>query len=618
MPAIRTTRGVEIAYEVIGAQNNPPVVLIQGLGSQLVGWHPDLCRALADAGHQIIRFDNRDVGLSSKFPGVDYTLSDMAGDVIGLLDALKLDTVHVIGQSLGGMIAQQMVIEHPHRVRSLGLIYTTGRRQDVRGLDALADRMHAPVPTDRADAVATFVSNEAVCSSPRYPQDINWLRMLGELCYDRCFDPAGVNRQFAAMWRSPDRLDRLREIDLPTCIVHGDSDQLVDPAGSRDLHGAIAGSVLTIHPGMGHELPEPLWPQFIDTVSDTVRKGEDKMTTATRSDPVRVALIGSGRMGAFHGQTLATRLPNARLVAVADPAAGAAESLASQLGADRFYLDPADAFADADVDAVVIAAPARFHADLVVAAAAAGKAVFCEKPMATTLADADRAIAAARDAGVPLQVGFNRRFASDWTAARKLLDNGAIGTPRLLRSVTRDPGGFDPSRVPVDTIFLETLIHDFDTLLFLNPGATPTEVYATADALVEPDWKERGLLDTAVVMVKFDNGTVGVAEACFQATYGYDVRGEVFGSGGMATMGDGRTTGMVFSNESGRIVDTARGDQALLGDAYVAELAAFADAARDNTETAVGGEHARAALRIALAAAQSVRAGHPVRLSDLS
>ena len=199
----------------------------------------------------------------------------------------------------------------------------------------------------------------------------------------------------------------------------------------------------------------------------------------------------------------------------------------------------------------MIAAPARFHADLVVAAAAAGKAVFCEKPMALTLADADRATDAARAAGVILQVGFNRRFAPDWQAARALLDDGTLGTTRLIRSVTRDPGGFNPVNVPPATIFNETLIHDFDALRFLNPAAEAVEVYATADALVAPAYREQGLLDSAVVVVRFDNGARGVAEACFEAAYGYDVRGEVFGSGGMATMGDGRRTGMVFSGAGG-------------------------------------------------------------------
>ena len=331
-----------------------------------------------------------------------------------------------------------------------------------------------------------------------------------------------------------------------------------------------------------------------------------------------VALIGSGRMGAYHGATLAQRLPGARLAAVADPAPGAAEKLAAVLGAGAAYTDPAQAFADPAVDAVVIAAPARFHADLIVTAAGAGKAVFCEKPAALNLADLDRAIDAVRAAGIPLQVGFNRRFAPDWAAARALLDDGTLGTPRLVRSVTRDPGGFDPSRVAPNTIFNETLIHDFDSLGFLNPGARAVEVHAVADALVEPGWRDRGLLDTAVVTVKFDNGAVGVAEACFEAKYGYDVRGEVFGSGGMATMGDGRRTGMVFSGPAGRAVDTTRSDQELLAGAYVAELAAFFDAVRNDTPAAVGGEDARAALAIALAAAESVQLGRPVGIAEVN
>jgi myo-inositol 2-dehydrogenase / D-chiro-inositol 1-dehydrogenase len=335
------------------------------------------------------------------------------------------------------------------------------------------------------------------------------------------------------------------------------------------------------------------------------------MVDQETSGPLGVALVGSGRMGAFHGATLSRRLPDARLVAVADPAPGVAERLAASLGAARAYTDAGEAFADPDVDAVVIAAPARFHADLVVAAAGAGKAVFCEKPMATTLADADRAREAARASGVVLQVGFNRRFAADWMAARALLDGGQLGTPRLLRSVTRDPGGFDPSRVAPNTIFLETLIHDFDVLRYLNPGASAVEVFAVADALVEPDWKDQGLLDTAVVTVRFDNGAVGVAEACFEAAYGYDVRGEVFGSGGMATLGDGRRTGMTFSHPGGQSADTVHSDQELLGDAYTAELAAFVQAVRSGTPATVGGDDAWQALAIALAAVESAGSGRP-------
>jgi myo-inositol 2-dehydrogenase / D-chiro-inositol 1-dehydrogenase len=341
------------------------------------------------------------------------------------------------------------------------------------------------------------------------------------------------------------------------------------------------------------------------------------MAEQETAGPLGVALVGSGRMGAFHGETLSRRLPDARLVAVVDPAPGVAARLAASLGAARSYTDAAEAFADPDVDAVVIAAPARFHAGLVVAAAAAGKAVFCEKPMATTLADADRAREAARAAGVVLQVGFNRRFAADWMAARDLLDRGRLGAPRLLRSVTRDPGGFDPSRVAPNTIFLETLIHDFDVLRYLNPGAAAVEVFAVADALVETDWRGQGLLDTAVVTVRFDNGAVGVAEACFEAAYGYDVRGEVFGSGGMATVGDGRRTGMVFSHAGGESADTVRSDQELLGDAYIAEVAAFVQAVRSGTPATVNGDDAWQALAIALAAIESFGSGRPAAVETM-
>jgi myo-inositol 2-dehydrogenase/D-chiro-inositol 1-dehydrogenase len=334
--------------------------------------------------------------------------------------------------------------------------------------------------------------------------------------------------------------------------------------------------------------------------------------------PLGVALIGSGRMGAFHAGTLARRLPGARLAAVVDPAPGAAERLVGTLGAGRAYTEVSQVWDDPAVDAVVISTPARTHTDLVVAAAKAGRAVFCEKPMAVTLPDADRAIAAAADAGVVLQVGFNRRFAGDWSAARRVIDSGRLGVPRLLRSLTRDPGGFDPARVPPDTIFLETLIHDFDTLRFLNPGAEPVTVSATADALVEPNWREQGLLDTAVVVVRFDNGAIGVAEACFEASYGYDVRGEVLGSGGMVQLGDGRRTSLVVSDASGRQVDTVRGDQELFADAYTSELAAFVEAVRCGTPAPVTGHDARASLAVALAAAESVRAGRPVGIEEVS
>ncbi|WP_133916873.1 Gfo/Idh/MocA family oxidoreductase [Streptomyces sp. NBC_00582] len=336
------------------------------------------------------------------------------------------------------------------------------------------------------------------------------------------------------------------------------------------------------------------------------------------SPPLAVGLIGTGRMGSFHAETLAWRLPGVRLAGLADPAPGAARRLGERLGCSTAHTDVAELLADPRIDAVVIATPARTHADLVEAAALAGKAVYCEKPMAITLADADRAIAAADKAGVPLQVGFNRRYDAGFRAAHDKITAGVIGTPQLLRSLTRDPRLADPSPIPPWTIFLETLIHDFDALRHLNPGAEPVEVFAMADALVRPDFKDRGLLDTAVVTIRFDNGALATAEASFQAVYGYDVRGEVFGSNGMLTLGDIRRTHLTAYGPDGITADCTTYDQDLFHEAYVAELADFTDSVRTGRTPRVTGRDARAALTVALAAVRSVTSGGPVRIADIT
>lgn len=329
---------------------------------------------------------------------------------------------------------------------------------------------------------------------------------------------------------------------------------------------------------------------------------------------VRVGLIGAGRMGSFHGETVAQRIPGATLVAVADPVPGAAEKLAAKLGAQNSYTDPQAMLNDPDIDAVVIASPARTHAELIVAAAKASKGVFCEKPMAVTLEEADKAINAAEEAGVTLQVGFNRRFVSGFAAAYEEIKAGKIGVPQLLRSTTRDPGLGDPAPIPHWTIFLETLIHDFDILLHMNPGAKPTQVYAVADALVRPDFKDRGLLDTAVVNIRFDNGAIATAEANFQAVYGYDVRGEVFGSKGMLQAGNMNVNNCVRYTAEGISIDTARRDTDLLRDAYVAELTDFVRCVATGETPKATGEDARNALEIALACIASVQQSQPITL----
>jgi myo-inositol 2-dehydrogenase/D-chiro-inositol 1-dehydrogenase len=341
------------------------------------------------------------------------------------------------------------------------------------------------------------------------------------------------------------------------------------------------------------------------------------VVNAAISHPVRIGLVGAGRIGTSHATLLARHTPGADLVAIADTQPGSAERLARGLGC-RAVTDPGALFEDPEIEAVVITASSNAHADLVLAAARAGKAIFCEKPMGMTIEEIDRGVSAAEAAGVPLQVGFNRRFAPDFAAGHQLVADGAIGTPHLMRSLTRDPGLADPAAVPPWTIFTQTMIHDFDTLLWLNPGADPVSVYATADALVAPDFKDAGLLDTAAVVITFDNGAIAVAEASFSAAYGYDVRAEVFGSAGMVTMGDGARSSLVHSNSTGRHLDTARSDVELFQDAYIAEFVEFTNAVRRQHVPAVTGHDARRALVVALTAIASMETGAPVLVEKVA
>lgn len=342
-------------------------------------------------------------------------------------------------------------------------------------------------------------------------------------------------------------------------------------------------------------------------------------------EPVRVGLIGAGWMGAYHARSLALRVPGARLTAIADPALDTARAVAAECGVDRISADPADLLSDPDVDAVVIAGPARFHAPLSIAAAEAGKDVFCEKPGAVDLAELASVEAAVADAGVHWQIGFNRRYAADFLAARRDVEAGLVGTPQLLRSLTRDPGtGSIPTaaKVPPNTIFLETLIHDFDTLNWYNAGAEPTSVYVVADALVEPGLRSAGFLDTAVVTIRYDNGAIAVAEANFSALYGYDVRGEIFGSAGMVQAGRATETAAVRYGADGLGAQTPRLNIELFADAYTDELVDFVAhvrARRDGVAAPDAGvpltpgiADARRALVLAHACIESLRTGLPV------
>lgn len=334
-------------------------------------------------------------------------------------------------------------------------------------------------------------------------------------------------------------------------------------------------------------------------------------------EKLNIGLIGVGRMGAFHGETIAHRLPQSNLYAVADPVPGVADKLVNDLGVSaRVYTDPMSLIQDSNVDAVVIVSPARTHAKNVLAAIKHGKAVFCEKPMAVNLDEADEIVKALKESNVLMQVGFNRRFEKGFKAAHLEIKSGKIGTPQLLKSTTKDPKLNRPESIPDWTIFLETLIHDFDTLMYLNPGAKPVEVYAAADALIRPDLKESGLLDTALVTIKFDNGALATAEANFQAVYGYDVRAEVFGSEGMITAGGIRESSMTRYNKHGVSFDTSRYDQDLLFDTYVEELRTFVNCVINNQPAFVTANDARWALKIAMASIESVKTNRPIKIDN--
>jgi myo-inositol 2-dehydrogenase/D-chiro-inositol 1-dehydrogenase len=344
------------------------------------------------------------------------------------------------------------------------------------------------------------------------------------------------------------------------------------------------------------------------------------MQTDHGLEVVRIALIGAGRIGTMHAGNIARRVPGAELRTVADPRLDAAQQLAAKYGATA-TANVDDVFKDPDIGAVVITSIAAAHAELIEKAADAGKAVFCEKPAGLTMQEIDRAIEVTQRAGVPFQVGFNRRFSKDFAAAHRTIQEGGIGTPQLMRSVTRDPGGpegfVNAANVKPWTIFRETLIHDFDTLLWLNAGAEPIEVYTKADALVAPQYKDSGLIDTAVVMLTFDNGAIATAEANFFALYGYDVRGEVFGSKGMVTAGRHANSPMLHYYEHGMQQQTLRSDEEMFVDAYVQEVSDFTDAIRTKSTPPVTGEDARRALRIALAAMKSHEEHRPVKPEEI-
>lgn len=282
--------GMRIAYERHGDEQDPPLLMVHGFGVQLTGWNPDLLRMLVDRGLQVIVFDNRDVGLSThldaagpidamalmtgRVTSAPYLLSDMADDAAGLLDALGFASAHVLGVSLGGMIAQSLAIGHPVRVRSLTSIMSTPSAGVGSATPAAGQALLAPPATTREGAVQRSLGIAAVIGSPAYTRDEDWIRASVGMAWDRSNDPVGVGRQLAAIRLSPDRRPALGGLDVPALVVHGEADPLIQVGGGLATAAAIPGAELMVLPGMGHDIPRALWETVVDAVVALARRAE--------------------------------------------------------------------------------------------------------------------------------------------------------------------------------------------------------------------------------------------------------------------------------------------------------------------------------------------------------
>ncbi|MBB6555211.1 pimeloyl-ACP methyl ester carboxylesterase [Nonomuraea rubra] len=282
---------IEVTYERLGDPQAPPVLLVMGAGAQLIHWPEGFCAELVARGCQVIRFDNRDAGLSTHFhdapepdlpaalagdpSSASYTLSDMAADTVGLLDALGLDSAHLVGASLGGMIAQTVAIEHPARIRSLTSMMSTTGAPGVGGPDREAlSRMTGPPPAAREDVIEHWVKAFLLVGSPGYPSGEDELRERATRAYDRAYDPAGVTRQSVAAIASGDRTERLRSVRVPALVIHGAADLMCDVSGGRATAEAIPGAELVVIDGMGHHLPRALWPELAARIAGLVHRIE--------------------------------------------------------------------------------------------------------------------------------------------------------------------------------------------------------------------------------------------------------------------------------------------------------------------------------------------------------
>jgi len=334
---------------------------------------------------------------------------------------------------------------------------------------------------------------------------------------------------------------------------------------------------------------------------------------------LNVGIVGAGRIGKVHAETLALRIPEARILAIADVNREAAQAVAVRCGIPTVTESSAGVLANSEIEAVLICSSTNTHADLIVQAAQAGKHIFCEKPIAHNLGQIDRALAAVEQAGVKLQIGFNRRFDANFARVRQAVVSGEIGTPRLMHIISRDPAPPPLAYIRVSGgMFMDMTIHDFDMARFLI-GDEVEEIYTSGGVMVDPEIGQAGDLDTALIVLRFRNGVIGTIDNCRQAAYGYDQRVEILGSEGkIATENCYPNQAMVSTGKMVRKDLPLNFFMDRYTESFTRELRSFVAAVRENRPTAVTGIDGRIPVVMALAARKSHDEHRPVRLEEVT
>jgi myo-inositol 2-dehydrogenase/D-chiro-inositol 1-dehydrogenase len=333
---------------------------------------------------------------------------------------------------------------------------------------------------------------------------------------------------------------------------------------------------------------------------------------------LHIGIIGAGRIGQVHAETLALRMPESKVVAIADINREAAQALAVRYNIPKIMESSAELLTDPQVEAVLICTSTDSHADLILQAAKAGKHIFCEKPIAHSLDQIDSALAAVKTAKVQLQIGFNRRFDANFARVRHAVVSGEIGLPRMLHIISRDPGPPPLDYIRISGgIFMDMTIHDFDMARFLI-GDEVEDIYTTGAVMVDPEIGHAGDLDTALITLRFRNGIIGTIDNCRQAVYGYDQRVEILGSEGKIA------TSNCYPNQA--VVSTGKAVYKDLplnffmdryAESFARELHSFVAAVREKQPTAVTGVDGRVPVVMALAARKSYDERRPVRLEEV-